>query len=108
MSLRAPASSAVVVVVAACLLCAAWALGSLHVFGAPGPADGVTAVAHGDLEGPAEPESLGAEADPEDADSMPAARDVPANVTSVSVHLISTERSRSVRPDRPPRPAHLG
>jgi hypothetical protein len=108
MSPRVLVSSLIVLAVATCLLSSIWALGWVHVSDAPGNGEPPTAVVYGDLEGPADSASLGEQADPEDADSMSSTRDVQAIATSISVLLISTERARSVRPDRPPRLALLG
>jgi hypothetical protein len=110
MSLRVLASSLVAVAVTVCLLCGAWALGSLPVADAdvPGSSEPVAAVVYGDLEGPADSAIRGEQADPEDADSIAASRDAHVIATSISIALIFTERARPIRPDRPPRLALLG
>jgi hypothetical protein len=108
MSLRFQASRLVVVAVVACLLCAICALGSMQASDAPGNHDTGIAVVYADLEDPADSAGLGEHADPEDADSMSATRDADTIAISMSVPRISTERARSIRPDRPPRLVHLG
>jgi hypothetical protein len=108
MSPRVQAPSVIVLAVAVCVLCGVWAFGPVNVSDAARTDDIAIAVVYVDLEGPADSVSLGGHADPEDADSMSALRNDHAIATSVSVPLTSSERARSIRPDRPPRLVHVG
>lgn len=101
MSLGVRASYAAVVVVGL-YLCGAWLPASTYTSDASGYGDTFTVPAYGGLEDRGDTARLSEEADPEDAESVSADRDLQAAACNAG-HPASSERSRPELQDRPPR-----